>query len=110
MLSGAHGFSFYTEYEWSQYGYEPPEGYDVIGAWRHPRSEAYVFLLSEHGKIESRASRRLLLTMVGTRSHIDSLKELITSLKLRYDNTNEKEVRQIETNRRLERANITGIQ
>jgi hypothetical protein len=38
-------YSFYPEIDWKKYGYLPPEGYQVMGAWRHPQTKAFGFLL-----------------------------------------------------------------
>jgi len=102
-LSNEYGFSYYTEFEWGQYGYEPPEGHDVVSAWRHQDTEVYITLLLPSKKVGSKAIKKLVLTIVGIEKNIDKYKKLFALLKRKYSNKRSKEVTQTETSNRLDR-------
>ena len=43
------GFSFYPEKEWRAAGFPPPDGHEVLGAWREPGFRGFAFLLDNPG-------------------------------------------------------------
>jgi len=102
-LSNVYGFSYYTEFEWGQYGYEPPEGHDVVCAWRHLDTEVYITLLSPSKKVGQKVAKKLVLTIVGIDENIAKYKKLLTELKKKYSNKRSREIDQTETSNRLDR-------
>lgn len=75
------GYSFYPEIEWGVYGYRPPEGYEIMGAWRHPKSKTFAFLI-DNPKFKTVGSAiNLLLYVTGDTSEILRLKDKIERLK-----------------------------
>lgn len=75
LLHG-YSYSYYPEVEWPVYGYRAPDGYGVLGAWRHPERLAFVFLLDEPLSSGTTPNTRRLLIFVGgpasERSRFDS--------------------------------------
>jgi hypothetical protein len=55
-----HDYSFYPEIEWGTYGYRAPEGHQVLGAWRHPETRAFAFLLDNPSMVTIREYEQLL--------------------------------------------------
>lgn len=64
------GFSFYPEVEWKRYGYFPPEGHEVLGAWRHPEGIAFVFLMDNPGMVSPNREAQLFLSFAGEKAEM----------------------------------------
>lgn len=77
-------YSFYPEVDWGEYGYRPPEGHQVLGAWRHPR-KAFVFLLENPNIKTIKPSIPLLLYVAGETGEISMLEPKIEALKSKLD-------------------------
>lgn len=66
-------YSFYPEFDWKKYGHFPPDGHEVMGAWRHPQTKAFAFLL-DNPQIKSFGSdTQLLLYVAGEATEISNL-------------------------------------
>jgi hypothetical protein len=74
-------YSFYPEVDWSKYGYFPPDGHLVIGAWRHPDTIAFVFLLDNRYMQESGAYSQFLIYAIGLEDEISSIDKKIAKTK-----------------------------
>ncbi len=77
-------YSFYPEVEWKQYGYQPPEGYQVLGAWRHPKTRVFAFLLDNPPMMTVEPAIQLLLYVAGGIDEISSLEPKLAALKMNY--------------------------
>jgi hypothetical protein len=74
-------YSFYPEVDWIQYGYRPPEGHQVLGAWRHPKSKLFAFLLDNPRMITIEPAIQLLIYVAGETAVISTLEPKLTALK-----------------------------
>jgi hypothetical protein len=74
------GFSFYPELEWKA-RYPPPQGHDILGAWRDSLNRAFAFLLSNPGMKPLPGTVPLLLHCAGTQSILASYLPQIHQLK-----------------------------
>lgn len=75
------GYSFYPEFDWKKYGYSPPDGHQVLGAWRHSQTKVFAFLL-DNPQIETYGSNaHLLLYTAGSTVEISKLEPKIEALK-----------------------------
>ena len=75
------GYSFYPEVDWKRYGYFPPENHQVMGAWRHPQTKVFAFLL-DNPQIKSFGPNALLLLYVaGETTEISNLEPQIELFK-----------------------------
>ena len=63
-------YSFYPEIEWARYGYRAPEGHQVLGAWRHPQTRAFAFLLDNPSMLTIEPYRQILLYIIGDETEI----------------------------------------
>ena len=77
-------YSFYPEVDWGQYGYGPPEGYQILGAWRHPKTKAFAFLLDNPNIITIEPTIQLLLYVAGEMVEISMLERKIEILKTNF--------------------------
>ena len=75
------GYSFYPEVDWGKYDYLPPEGYKVMGAWRHHESKVFAFLLDNPNIVTIKPTIQLLLYAVGEAYEILRLENKIDILK-----------------------------
>lgn len=75
------GYSFYPEVDWGQYGYRPPDGHQIMGAWRHPETKAFAFLLDNPNIRAVEPSIQLLLQIAGENVEISQLEPKIEALK-----------------------------
>ena len=75
------GYSFYPEVDWKRYGFFPPDGHQVLGAWRHPDTIAFAFLVDNPLMQERGRYRQFLIYAVGDQQEISSLDRQILSLK-----------------------------
>jgi hypothetical protein len=64
------GFSFYPEVDWKRYGYYPPDGHKVLGAWRHPDVYAFVFLVDNPGMKLPSGLEQLILFYSGRKTDL----------------------------------------
>jgi hypothetical protein len=78
------GFSFYPEIDWPQYGYRPPEGYPVLGAWRHPKTRVFAFLLDNPRMVSVEPSIQLLIYVAGDAGEITRLEACLAALKANF--------------------------
>lgn len=74
-------YSFYPEIEWGTYGYRAPEGHQVLGAWRHPQTRAFAFLLDNPSMVTINPCTQILLYIIGDESEISKLKIKFELLK-----------------------------
>jgi len=102
------GFSFYPEKEWRATGLPPPEGHEVLGAWRDPSFRGFVYLLDNPGMKAPPGTIPHLLTYDGTRAQIAKFAPEIEQLKrtLSLDNERRKNDKRIRT--RLRQADISA--
>lgn len=77
-------YSFYPEIDWGQYGYRPPEGYQVLGAWRHSKTKAFSFLLDNPHMLIIEPNIQLLLYIVGDISEIYKIESKLDKIKSRF--------------------------
>ena len=79
------GYSFYPSFDWDRYGYRPPEGHQVLGAWRHLKTRAFAFLL-EHPRVSTVGSTsHVVLYVVGDTVEVSALEPRIEGLKSDFD-------------------------
>jgi len=96
-------YSFYPEIEWAQYGYRPPEGFEIYGAWRHPTSIIFCFLLSDLHFEKDNPRSDFMLYAAGAPDEISRISSDVKTLKGRLvQETNEPEV-EIYFQRKLKR-------
>lgn len=79
-----YDYSFYPEIEWGQYGYGPPENHQVLGAWRHPQTKVFIFLLDNPSIVTTKPETSLLLRVVGQYDEIKKLIPEIENLKDKF--------------------------
>lgn len=95
------GYSFYPEFDWKKYGYSPPDGHQVLGAWRHSQTKVFAFLL-DNPQIESWGSNaHLLLYTAGSMVEISKLEPKIEALKSKVALTETKDRTLIQDEKRL---------
>ena len=75
------GYSFYPEVDWKNFGYFPPDGYQVLGAWRHPEALMFGFLLDNPFMQKFDSDLQLLIYIVGEEQEIVSIEKKILNLK-----------------------------
>jgi hypothetical protein len=75
------GYSFYPEVDWKKYGYFPPDGHQVLGAWRHPETMAFAFLLDNPLMQKSGIYSQYLVYAVGVEDEIALIEKRIVSAK-----------------------------
>ncbi len=75
------GYSFYPETDWKKYGYFPPDGHQVLGAWRHPRSLVFAFLLDNSLMQKGGEYSQYLIYAMGVETEIALIEKRISSLK-----------------------------
>lgn len=79
-------YSFYPEVEWDNYGYYPPEGHQVLGAWRHTELKAFVFLLDNPSMYILKSHKQLILFITGDKKEV--LRKLTKCAKLQEKRDN----------------------
>lgn len=79
-------FSFYPGIEWDQYGYKPPQDYQVLGAWRLPTNQLFAFLLDNPSMMSFGSSYPLLVYVIGHENEVDNLVPKLDRLKSRFSN------------------------
>jgi hypothetical protein len=75
------GYSFYPEVDWKIYGHFPPDGHQVMGAWRHPQTNVFAFLLDNPQIKTFGSNAQLLLYVAGEATEISNLGSKIDVLK-----------------------------
>lgn len=71
----------YPEVEWSAFGYRPPEGGILLGAWRDKDGTVFVFLLEIAGAKSAQEGCTYLLYASGHREAIENIADVISALK-----------------------------
>lgn len=74
-------YFFYPELEWSTYGYRPPEGKEILGAWRHPKLKSFAFLLNDITIKKNKENCNFLIHVAGENFEIKRINDKITKLK-----------------------------
>jgi len=94
-------YSFYPEIDWRKYGCFPPEDCQVMGAWRHPQTKAFAFLL-DNPKIKSLGKiPQFLISAYGEIAELSRLDIQISTLKKNLDITERKEKQLLRDKERL---------
>lgn len=75
------GYLFYPQVDWARYGYRPPDGHEVLGAWRHPDTLAFVFLLDNPKMLPLRSVSQFLIYAAGAQDEIEEFDEPIGRIK-----------------------------
>lgn len=79
------GYSFYPEVDWPRFGYRAPDGYGLLGAWRHPATLAFVFLLEgANGFSQTKVRHRpkeLLIYAAGHHTEVQRFTEPVKKIK-----------------------------
>lgn len=99
------GFSFYPEIEWRKFGYPPPDGCKVLGAWRHPNSLAFVFFMDNPGMKSPTGSVQHILSFDGQKAILSPLLPQIQKLKDELFRKNGRRRNEVQLAARLDRAN-----
>jgi len=87
-------YVFYPEIDWGQYGYRPPENYNVLGAWRHPESKVFIFLLDNPFMVSIGPNIQLILYMVGVNSEVRIVENNLNRMKNKFS-IEEKKIKNI---------------
>ena len=74
-------YSFYPQIDWKNYGYLPPDNCQVLGAWRHPQTKAFVFLLDDNAFKKYGETIQLSLEIAGEISEVSRFEPRINDLK-----------------------------
>ncbi len=88
--SAISDYSFYPEIEWGKYGYRAPEGYQVLGAWRHPKTRAFAFLLDNPHMLTIDPNVQLILYITGDEKELQRLEPIFESLKSKFSALHDK--------------------
>ena len=99
------GYSFYPELDWQTYNYPPPEGYKVMGAWRHPGKRIFAFLLDNPKIVAIKPSIQLLLYAIGNSRDVLNLETQISALKNRLASADIKAKENFKIGERLKAVN-----
>lgn len=75
------GYLFYPYADWPRYGYRAPDGHEVLGAWRHPKTLAFVFLLNNPQMSPLRSVSQILVYAADVRVEIEKFEEPISRIK-----------------------------
>ena len=95
-------YSFYPEIEWAIYGYRPPDGYQVMGAWRHSRTRAFAFLLDNPNMVSVKPHIQLLLYITGDEIEIEKFRRKCDLLKSQFAERRKKDENILDSATRLE--------
>ena len=101
-------YSFYPEVEWPLYGYPPPDKYQVLGAWRHPQTKVFAFLL-DNLNTKAYGTAQLLLHIAGESSEIVKLEPRINGLKKNLSLAEKKGRENLNYGTRLDRLNNKSL-
>lgn len=104
----SNGFSFYPEKEWKAAGFPPPDGHQVLGAWRDPGYRGFAYLLDNPGMKAPPGTVPHLLTYDGDRAPLGPFVPQINRLKktLSLDAARKKNDKHLRT--RLKQADTTA--
>ncbi|MCK4359993.1 MAG: hypothetical protein KAW92_14885 [Candidatus Cloacimonetes bacterium] len=100
-------YSFYPANDWTQYGYRPPERYQVLGAWRHPNSIAFAFLLDNPNMMSIDPTVQVVLYVSGDSSEISILESKVENLKSQFKLKDQKTELAKKVRKRLNSFNAT---
>ncbi len=110
------GYSFYPEVDWIQYGYRPPERHQVLGAWRHPKTRLFAFLLDNPKMTTIKPAIQLLIYIAGETAEISTLEPKLAALKNTFTLEDKRVKADAVMEERLERVNeskhfavLTGV-
>ena len=95
-------YSFYPEVDWNKYGYRPPEGHQILGAWRHPDSRVFAFLLDNPHMVTFGSNIQIFLYIAGESSELLPIKQKIGVLKTKFELKEKKEKTNITNDNRLQ--------
>jgi hypothetical protein len=104
----SNGFSFYPEKEWRATGFPPPQGHNVLGAWRDPSFRGFVYLLDNPGMKAPPGTIPHLLTYDGARPQVDRFIPQIDHLKKRLSLNNARKKNDKRLRTRLKEADISA--
>lgn len=96
-------YSFYPEIEWAQYGYRPPEGYQVLGAWRQNNSKVFAFLLDNPHMVTPEPGTQLILHIAGDPIVLLEIEHKFTKVKNSLDSSEKKIESEEKVEKRLDR-------
>jgi len=100
-------YSFYPEVDWVRFGYRPPEGYQVLGAWRHPHTKLFVFLLDNPRMMTVEPTVQLLLYVSGEAVEVGLLEPKLIGLKAAHAVDEKRGRTETRIGERLDRMNET---
>jgi len=103
----SHAFSFYPEQEWKASGYPPPQGRNILGAWRDPQYRGFVFLMDNPGMTAPAGTSSLLLTYAGARVHLTPFLPCIENLKKELLRKNGRRKNNLRLRARLKQADTS---
>lgn len=72
-------YSFYPQVDWPYYGYQAPENYNVLGAWRHPDKDIVAFLLDNPYSQGQKQELQLIIYCIS--KSLDEIKKLNSSIE-----------------------------
>jgi len=87
------GWRFYPESEWTAYGYRPPEGAIVHGAWRTAAADAFAFFVRSELQQGSQGPHALLY-VTAPEHLLSTLDQKIKQLKANVQSAEEKKQRE----------------
>jgi hypothetical protein len=93
-------YSFYPEIDWLFYGYKPPLGYEVLGAWRHPEKLSFAFLL-DNPRMVKKPNLQLIIYINSDRAEINELETKFYRLKSRFSLKEKQENQSIYISQRI---------
>jgi len=75
------GYQFYPEAEWGKFDVRPPDSLPLLGAWRHPGLNSFVFVLDATSSKSQANSRQAHLYITGPATEIDRCATRVRALK-----------------------------
>jgi len=103
------GYSFYPSFDWRRYGFRPPEGHQVLGAWRHLKTRAFAFLLDNPRINTVDPTNHVMLYVVGDTLEVSALEPRIDGLKRVFDLEEKKTGMNSYLGERLDRVSKTRL-
>jgi len=100
-------YSFYPEIDWNKYGYHPPDGYQVLGGWRHPLSRSFVFLLDNPYMVSVEPNAQVILYVFGEDTELKRIENRLGSFKLKYEIEDRKEAIGLQIEERLQKFKLS---
>lgn len=74
-------YSFYPEVEWNDFKIFPPEGHQVLGAWRHVQAKGFAFLVDNPKMSKGKRENQLLIYIIGEVSEFSIIEPQLMVLK-----------------------------